>query len=110
MTAATIPGYIAGPWNIAPTHSEVAFSVRHMMVSKVRGKFTTFTATIITADDPSQSSVTAEVDLSSIDTGNEQRDAHLRSVDFFETDAHQVMSYHSSAVTPKGDDWHVDGE
>src|ERR1700742_719028 len=105
MTAATIPGYIAGTWNIDPTHSEVAFSVRHMMVSTVRGKFTTFSATIITAEDPAQSSVTAEIDLSSIDTGNEQRDAHLRSVDFFETDSHQVMSYRSSAVTPKGDDW-----
>src|SRR6266849_2241687 len=104
-TAVEIPGYVAGTWNIDPTHSEVSFVVRHMMVSKVRGKFTTFTATIVTADDPTQSSLTAEVELSSIDTGNEQRDAHLRSVDFFEVDTHQVMTYRSTAVTADDGDW-----
>jgi polyisoprenoid-binding protein YceI len=109
-TAVTIPGYVAGTWNIDPTHSEVSFVVRHMMVSKVRGKFTTYTASIVTGSDPSESSVTAEIDLSSIDTGNEQRDGHLRSVDFFEVDTHQLMTYRSTAVTAAGDDWRVDGE
>jgi polyisoprenoid-binding protein YceI len=109
-TAVTIPGYVAGTWNIDPTHSEVSFVVRHMMVSKVRGKFTTYTASIVTGNDPTESSVTAEIDLSSIDTGNEQRDAHLRSVDFFEVDTHQLMTYRSAAVTPDGDDWRIDGE
>jgi polyisoprenoid-binding protein YceI len=109
-TVTAIPGYIAGTWNIDPTHSEVSFTVRHMMVSKVRGKFTDFTATIVTAEDPAQSSVTAEVVLNSINTGNDQRDDHLRSADFFEVDAHQKMTYNSTAITADGDDWTVEGD
>jgi polyisoprenoid-binding protein YceI len=73
-----IPGYVAGTWSIDPIHSEVGFSVRHMMVSKVRGKFTKFSGEIVTGEDILGSSVTAEIDLASIDTGAEQRDGHLR--------------------------------
>ena len=60
---------MAGTWTIDPVHSEVGFSVRHMMVSKVRGKFKTFSGELVTADDPLASSVTAEIDLTSINTG-----------------------------------------
>jgi len=69
MTAATtsLPGYVAGTWDIDAAHSDVSFSVRHMMVSKVKGRFGTFSGTIVTAEDPAQSSVTAEIDMSSID-------------------------------------------
>jgi polyisoprenoid-binding protein YceI len=107
---ATIPGYIAGTWKIDPTHSDVAFSVRHMMVSKVRGRFATVDATIVTAEDPTLSSVTAEIDLSSISTANEQRDAHIKSADFFEVEKYPTMTYRSTSVTPDGDDWKVEGE
>ncbi len=110
MSTATIPGYVAGTWNIDTTHSEVGFSVRHMMVSKVRGKFNTFSATIVTGADPSESSVTAEIDLDSIDTGNEQRDGHLKSADFFEVDKHAKMTYQSTSVTADGSDWLVNGD
>jgi len=65
---AQIPGYVAGAWSIDPVHSEVGFSVRHMMVSKVRGKFKTFTGELVTGENPLASSVTAEIDLTSIDT------------------------------------------
>jgi polyisoprenoid-binding protein YceI len=106
----TIPGYVAGTWTIDPVHSEVGFSVRHMMVSKVRGKFTKFTGQLVTADDVLASSVTAEIDLSSIETGAEQRDAHLRSPDFFDTDNHPVMTYRSSAIRAAGNGYLVDGE
>ncbi len=106
----TIPGYRVGTWKLDAVHSDVAFSVRHMMVSKVRGRFTTVDATITTAQEPSQSSVTAEIDLSSINTGNEQRDAHIRSADFFNVEAHPKMTYRSTAITQHGDDWKVDGE
>jgi polyisoprenoid-binding protein YceI len=105
----TIPGYVTGTWNADTTHSEVGFSVRHMMVSKVRGKFNAYEATIVTAADPTQSSVTATIQLDSIDTGNEGRDTHIKSADFFNTDVHAVMTYQSTSVTPKGDDWLVDG-
>jgi polyisoprenoid-binding protein YceI len=107
---ATIPGYIAGTWKIDPTHSDVAFSVRHMMVSKVRGRFATVDATIVTAEDPTLSSVTAEIDLSSISTANEQRDGHIKSADFFEVEKYPTMTYRSTSVTPDGDDWKVEGE
>lgn len=106
----TIPGYVAGTWSIDPVHSEVGFSVRHMMVSKVRGKFTKFSGELVTAENPLESSVTAEIDLSSIDTGAEQRDAHLRSPDFFDTENHPAMTYRSTGIRAKGDGYIVDGE
>jgi polyisoprenoid-binding protein YceI len=106
----TIPGYVTGTWTIDPVHSEVGFSVRHMMVSKVRGKFTKFSGQIVTAEDVLSSSVTAEIELSSIETGAEQRDAHLRSPDFFHTDIHPLMTYRSTGIRAEGDGYIVDGE
>jgi polyisoprenoid-binding protein YceI len=96
----TLPGYVAGTWTIDPVHSEVGFSVRHMMVSKVRGKFGAFTGRIVTGADPLSSLVDASVDLTSVDTGNPDRDAHLRSSDFLEVDRFPTMSYHSTGVRP----------
>jgi polyisoprenoid-binding protein YceI len=111
VTAAqTIPGYTAGSWTIDPVHSEVGFAVRHMMVSKVRGKFKVFSGDIVTGESPLESSVTATIDLSSIDTGNEDRDNHLRSADFFEVDAHKAMTFRSTRVRRDGEDYLVDGE
>ena len=109
-TVGAIPGYVAGTWTIDPVHSEVGFSVRHMMVSKVRGKFDTFSGEIVTGADPLGSSVTAHIDLASINTGNEQRDAHIRSADFFETDTHKTMTYRSTGIRPEGDGYVLDGE
>jgi polyisoprenoid-binding protein YceI len=102
-TAVEIPGYVAGTWAIDPVHSEVSFTVRHMMVSKVRGRFDTFEGTIVTGPDPLSSSVTASVDLSSVNTGQEQRDAHIRSADFFEVEKHPFMTFASTSVSPDGD-------
>jgi polyisoprenoid-binding protein YceI len=109
-TATGIPGYVVGTWNIDPVHSEVGFSVRHMMVSKVRGKFNTFSGQFVTGEDPLNSSVTAEIELASINTGNEQRDAHIRSADFFETDKHVKMTYRSTGVRAEGDGYVLDGQ
>jgi polyisoprenoid-binding protein YceI len=106
----TIPGYVAGTWTIDSLHSEVGFSVRHMMVSKVRGKFTKFGGELVTADDVLGSSVTAEIDLASIETGSEQRDGHLRSPDFFDTENHPLMTYRSTGIRADGDDYVIDGE
>ncbi len=110
LTAATIPGYVAGTWTIDPVHSEVGFSARHMMVSKVRGKFTTFEGQVVTAAEPLQSSVTATIDLTTIDTGNPDRDNHIRSADFFDVDQHKTMTYRSTGVRSEGDDLFLDGE
>jgi polyisoprenoid-binding protein YceI len=105
-----VPAITAGTWNIDPTHSEVSFSVRHLMVSKVRGTFTGFSGAITIADDPLQSSVAASVDMSSIDTRDANRDAHLRSADFFHVEDHPNMTYRSTSVRPDGDSYAVDGE
>jgi polyisoprenoid-binding protein YceI len=96
--AVEIPGYVAGTWVIDPVHSEVSFVVRHMMVSKVRGRFDKFEGTFVTAEDPLQSTVTASVDLTSINTGQEQRDAHIRSADFFEVEKYPTMDFTSTGV------------
>jgi polyisoprenoid-binding protein YceI len=110
LSVATIPGYIAGNWSIDPVHSEIGFSVRHMMVSKVRGRFTSFSGEIVTSEEPLASSVSATIDLASIDTGNADRDTHIRSADFFEVDANPTMSYHSTAIQVDGDDYVLNGE
>src|ERR1700753_3283174 len=103
MTTVAIPGYVVGTWKVDTTHSEVSFMVRHMMVTKVRGRFRTFDATIQTSETAEQSSVQAEIDLSSIDTGNEQRDDHIRSADFFDVTVHPKMTYRSTGVAADGD-------
>jgi len=110
MTTTQIPGYLPGTWKLDSVHSDVSFSVRHMMVSKVRGRFTKVEATIVTAENPLDSSVTAEIDLASIDTGNSQRDDHIRSADFFEVEKYPTMSYRSSGVAADGDDYRLEGE
>jgi polyisoprenoid-binding protein YceI len=109
-TAVEIPGYVTGTWSIDPVHSEVSFVVRHMMVSKVRGRFDKFEGTITTAPDPLASSVTADVDLSSVNTGNEQRDGHIRSEDFFHTEKHPTMTFRSTGVRPDGDNFLLVGD
>jgi len=106
----TLPGYVTGTWAIDPLHSEVGFSVRHIMVSKVRGRFTKFSGELVTADDVLASSVTAEIDLASIDTGSEQRDGHIRSADFFDVENHPLMTYRSTGLAATADGYVVDGE
>jgi polyisoprenoid-binding protein YceI len=113
MTSSTtvqIPGYVVGTWDIDAAHSTVGFSVRHMMVSKVRGYFREFSGVLVTAEDPTQSSVTATVNMDSIDTRQEQRDAHIRSADFFDVGNHTEMTFRSTAVRTDGADWTVEGD
>ncbi len=110
MTETTIPGYIAGSWIIDPVHSDVSFTVKHMMVSKVRGHFRTFSGTLVTNEDVDQSSVTAEIDLASFSTNNEQRDAHIRSKDFFEVETYPTMTFRSTGIRADGEAHVIDGE
>jgi polyisoprenoid-binding protein YceI len=106
-----IPGYVAGKWEIDPVHSEVAFTVRHMMVSKVRGRFDKFEGSIVTAENPADSSVTVTVDANSINTNNEQRDGHIRSADFFEVEKHPSWNFTSTGVRNiEGDGFLLDGD
>jgi polyisoprenoid-binding protein YceI len=113
MTAPTstqIPGYVVGTWDIDPVHSDVSFTVRHMMVSKVRGRLGTFSGEIVTAPQFTDSTVTATVDASSIDTGNAQRDGHVRSADFFEVENHPTWTFRSTGLRADGDDFVLDGD
>ena len=107
----TLPGYVAGIWTIDPMHSEIGFSARHLMVSKVRGKFTRFGGVIETGERPEDSRVTATIDLDSVDTGAPDRDEHLRSADFFEVATHPTMTYRSTGVRVDRDDGYaLEGE
>jgi polyisoprenoid-binding protein YceI len=108
--AVELPGYIAGTWDLDPVHSHIGFVARHMMVSKVRGRFTSFQAQVVTADNPLDSSATATIDLSSVDTGNEARDDDLRSANFFDVATHPQMTYRSTGIRPDGGEFIVDGE
>ena len=110
QAVSTIPGYRTGTWQIDTVHSDVSFSVRHMMVSKVRGQFTDFEGTIVTAEEPTDSSVTSSIKLDSIDTRSEQRDTHIRSADFFDVAQYPTMTYRSTSLVPNGDTWTVHGE
>jgi polyisoprenoid-binding protein YceI len=106
-TTTTIP---AGTWTLDAAHSSVGFTVRHMMVSKVRGKFTDYTADIVTAEDPLQSSVTATVQMASIDTGDEGRDGHLRTNDFFDIEEFPTMTFTSTSITGSGSEYELHGD
>ena len=98
-----------GVWNIDPSHSSIEFSVRHLMVAKVKGSFKTFSGSVTVPDDPFQSSVQVTIDPTSIDTGDAGRDTHLRSADFFEVDTYPVAEYVSTGVRADGDDYVVEG-
>ena len=110
VTPTTIPGYVAGIWDIDSAHSDVSFSVRHMMVSKVRGRFNNVSGRLVTAADLLNSSVTADIDVNSFDTGNAQRDEHVRSADFLHAAQYPTMTYRSTEIRRDGDDLVVDGE
>lgn len=104
-----ISGYTAGTWAIDPVHTHVGFVIKHMMVSKVRGRFTQFSGAIVTGEDPLGSSVSVTVDVASIDTHNEMRDNHIRSADFFDAEHHPDMTFVSTAVRFEDGQFLVDG-
>ncbi|MGN7781858.1 YceI family protein [Mycolicibacterium sp. 22603] len=107
MTAAT--DLTTGTWAIDPVHSSVNFSVRHLMVSKVRGTFDSVAGAITVAEDGTPS-VTATIDIASINTRNEQRDAHLKAADFFDAERFPTATFTSTGVRADGDDYVLDGE
>ena len=107
MTAtATLTQLPTGTWTVDPSHSEVGFTARHLMVTKVRGQFKDFEGTVTVGEPFSTSQVTAIVQLASIDTGSADRDAHLKSADFFDVENNPEMTFVSTEVsedTLKGD-------
>jgi polyisoprenoid-binding protein YceI len=94
-----------GTWNVDPVHSSVGFVARHLMVSKVRGRFGKFTGTITIADDPLKSKVEASADVASVSTGDENRDNHLKTADFFDIEKYPTVDLVSTGIDKDGDDY-----
>jgi polyisoprenoid-binding protein YceI len=99
-TATGLPA--AGVYTIDAVHSTVGFVARHLVASKVRGRFTDFAGTVTIGATPETSSVEATAQAASITTDNEMRDAHLKSPDFLEFETYPTLSFKSTKVTPKG--------
>jgi len=109
MSTTTIPELTTGTWAIDPSHSEVGFTVRHLM-TKVRGLFREFEGTVEVAEDPAKSKATATIQLASIDTGNQQRDDHLRSSDFLDIATFPTMTFTTSGLRTDGDGFVLSGD
>ncbi len=109
-SATSIPGYKAGTWTIDPHHSEVGFSIRHLMISKVKGTFDQFDATFVTASNPLDSTVAASAKVASINTNQPNRDAHLSAGDFFDAETYPTIDFASTGVREVNGEFFVDGD
>ncbi|MGQ0464461.1 MAG: YceI family protein [Sporichthyaceae bacterium] len=104
MTATTTSA-LTGTWTIDTSHSRVGFTARHAMVTKVRGSFTEFAGTaVLDAENPAASAIDLTVEVASVATGNDQRDGHLRTNDFFDAEAYPQIRFVSTGVEQTGDE------
>ena len=93
----------AGTYELDTTHSYVAFTARHLMVTKVRGRFPVTDGKLVFTEDANLSSVEATIDVSAVESGDPKRDEHLRSADFFDTENHRYATFRSTSVDDHGD-------
>ena len=108
LPTAPAPADLSGSWIVDPSHSRIGFVARHAMVSKVRGSFADFTATAeLDFADPTRSTVAVEISAASIDTGQPQRDDHLRTNDFFDVPTFPTWTFTSTSVEVTGEDTFV---
>lgn len=107
---ASINDLTPGTWNIDASHSVVGFTARHLMIAKVRGRFTAVSGAITVAEDRLASSVNATIDTSSISTGDDQRDGHLKSADFLDVENHPSITFASTGVRQDGGDFVLTGD
>ena len=111
MTSNTLTAAGRRLWTIDPAHTQAEFGVRHMMISTVRGRFAEVTGTItLDPDDITFSLVDVRIGVNSIDTGNGDRDKHLRSADFFDVEAHPEITFRSTRVSTANGNLHVHGD
>ncbi|WP_318218098.1 YceI family protein [Streptomyces sp. SCL15-6] len=99
-----------GQWALDPFHSAVSFTVRHLGIAKVRGRFNGVEADLFVGKTAGDVRVTATIDLASVDTGNADRDAHVRSADLLDVEKRPTMTYRSTRVSGEGEDWVMEGE
>lgn len=104
----TVP--TTGVWSIDPTHTQAEFVARHLMVSKVRGGFSEISGTIEVAEDPVDSKVEVTIGVASVSSGTDDRDAHLKSADFFDVENHPTMVFRSTKVEAVGSAWKLTGD
>ena len=99
-----------GVYDLDQAHTTVEFVARHLMITKVRGRFASFSGSINVAEVPEESSVEVTIDATSISTSQDQRDEHLRSADFFEAEKYPTLTFKSTSVQADGDAWKVTGD
>jgi polyisoprenoid-binding protein YceI len=99
-----------GEWALDTAHAQVGFAIRHLGVAKVRGRFADVDAKLIVGTSPEDTAVEATVALATIDTGNADRDAHVRSPELLDVASRPTMAFRSSGVRPNGDAWVLDGD
>ncbi|MFE4229727.1 YceI family protein [Arthrobacter sp. NPDC056886] len=99
-----------GTWTLDPSHSEIGFTVRHAGISKVRGQFTDAAATLDLAENVIDSKVNASIKTASFDSGDANRDGHVRGEDFFDVETFPEISFVSSTIVPKGDAYELQGD
>jgi polyisoprenoid-binding protein YceI len=109
-SAVQIPGFTAGTWRIDPNHSEVSFTVGHLVVSKVRGRFDAYSGTIVTDEALGSSSVDVTIDAASVDTHLPVRDRQIRSADFLDVENFPNITFVSTAVRYEQGRYLVDGD
>ena len=102
-TSTTLP-LAVGTWNLDPNHSGVHFRVRHLGLTNVRGRFNGFDVTLVVGDSIDDTVITADIDIATVDTNQPDRDAHLRSTDFFSADAHPQLTFTSTGIHDLGND------
>lgn len=99
-----------GTWNVDAAHSSVGFVARHLMVTKVRGRFASFNGAVTVSEDPLKSKVEATVDMASVTTGDAGRDGHLQNADFFEAEKYPTMKFVSTDIVANGSDYVLKGD
>ncbi|MET1008138.1 MAG: YceI family protein [Propionibacteriaceae bacterium] len=108
----TVDGHLlpaAGTWDIDPGHTELAFIGRHFMLTKVRGRFTRVTGSVTVDEDMNASGVNLDIDMSSVESGNQARDDHLRSAELFDVETHPTATFRSTRVDWRGSRGTVQG-
>jgi polyisoprenoid-binding protein YceI len=109
LTRQTLP-LAPGRWALDPFHSSVGFTIRHLGVAKVRGRFASFDVDVNVGPSLDETSVSATIDLASVDTGNPDRDAHVLAPDMLDVANRPSMSFRSTGLSGAGDDWRIDGD
>lgn len=112
LAAGSAPGVGTQTWIIDPVHSNISFSVKHMMLSDVKGEFDKFSGTITANDDdPKSVDITVTIDAASVNTRNEKRDNHLRSPDFLDVTKYPTITFKAVKIQPDGEGkWKIDGD